>query len=89
MNSFYFEHLPMSFAETWISKEREILMVYYVILMISTYLLTEWNLKKKRLPFFTFPAAWNNAPGGKLNPRQHLYLKELKNQEQRSKQQHK
>ncbi len=22
---------------------------------------------------------WNNAPGEKLNPRQHLYLKELKN----------
>jgi hypothetical protein len=47
------------------------------------------ELKKKKLPFFIFPAAWNNAPGGKLNPRQHLYLKELKNQEQRSKQQHK
>ncbi len=32
----------------------------------------------KRLPLYTFPLAWNSAPGEKLNPRQHLYLKELK-----------
>ncbi len=28
----------------------------------------------KRLPLYTFPLAWNSAPGEKLNPRQHLYL---------------
>jgi hypothetical protein len=32
----------------------------------------------KHLPLYTLPLAWNNAPGDKLNPRQHLYLKELK-----------
>ena len=32
----------------------------------------------KRLPLCSFPEAWNSAPGNKLNPRQHSYLKELK-----------
>jgi hypothetical protein len=31
-----------------------------------------------RLPLCSFPEAWNSAPGNKLNPRQHSYLKELK-----------
>jgi hypothetical protein len=32
----------------------------------------------KRLPLFSYPLAWNLALGNKLNPRQHLYLKNLK-----------
>jgi hypothetical protein len=33
----------------------------------------------KRLLLFSFPAEWNTAPGNKLNPRRHQYMKELKN----------
>ncbi len=36
------------------------------------------DLFDKRLPLFSYPLAWNLAPGDKLNPRQHLYLKNLK-----------
>jgi hypothetical protein len=32
----------------------------------------------KRLPFVSFPAAWNSEDDSKLNPVQHIYLKKLK-----------
>jgi hypothetical protein len=77
MNSFYFKHLPMSFAETWISKEREIPMVYYVILMISTYELTEWNLKIKT-SFIHFSRRMEQCSRWKIKPTPTFVLKRIK-----------
>ncbi len=33
----------------------------------------------KRLPLFSFPAKWNNAPGNKYNPRPSVYMNEVEN----------
>ncbi len=67
MHSYHFNLLPPSFTNTWLTNiernpERALRRVEFV----------------KRLPLYTFTLAWNSAPGGKMNPRQHLYLKELK-----------
>jgi hypothetical protein len=77
MHSFHFNQLPLSFAETWITNnnrnpER--------ILRNADDLYVPAHRVEfvKRLPLFSFPAEWNTAPGNKLNPRQHQYMKELK-----------
>jgi hypothetical protein len=33
----------------------------------------------KRLPLFSFLGEWKTAPGNKVNPRQHQYMKEVNN----------
>jgi hypothetical protein len=78
MHSFHFKLLPLSFAETWISNvERN---PGRMLRNAEDYYIPAHRVEfVKRLPLFSFPAAWNNAPGEKLNPRQHLYLKALKN----------
>ncbi len=69
--------LPISFANTWmtnIERNPERTLRNANDLFIPPHRVEF----VKRLPLYTLPLAWNNAPGDKLNPRQHLYLKELK-----------
>ena len=68
----------MSFAETWITNgERN---PDRMLRNAEDYYIPAHRVEfVKILPLFTFPAAWNNAPGEKHNPRQHLYLNALKN----------
>jgi hypothetical protein len=77
MHSFHFKILPISFANTWmtnIERNPERALRNANDLFIPPHRVEF----VKRLPLYTQPLAWNNAPGDKLNPRQHLYLKELK-----------
>ncbi len=72
------KQLPLSFANTWttnIEKNPEHALRNANDLFIPLHRVEF----VKRLPLYTLPFAWNTAPGEKLNPRQHLYLKELKN----------
>jgi hypothetical protein len=77
MHSFHFKLLPPSFANTWISNiERN---PERALRNANDLFIPPHRVEfVKRLPLYTLPLAWNNAPGEKLNPRQHLYLKELK-----------
>ena len=77
MHSFHFKMLPISFANTWmtnIERNPERALRNANDLFIPPHRVEF----VKRLPLYTLPHVWNNAPGDKLNPRQHLYLKELK-----------
>ena len=78
MHTFHFKQLPLSFADTWttnIERNPERALRNANDLFIPPHRVEF----VKRLPLYTLPSAWNTAPGEKLNPRQHLYLKELKN----------
>ncbi len=77
MHSFHFNLLPPSFANTWTSNiERN---PERALRNANDLFIPPHRVEfVKRLPLNTFPLAWNSAPGEKLNPRQHLYLKELK-----------
>jgi hypothetical protein len=78
MHSFHFNQLPMSFAETWrTNAERN---PDRILRNADDLYIPAHRIEfVKRLPLYSFPLAWNTAPGEKLNPRQHLYLKYLKN----------
>jgi hypothetical protein len=78
MHSFHFKKLPFSFSEMWLTNHQrnpEIALRNKDDLYIPAHRVEF----VKRLPPFAFPAAWNSAPGNKLNPKQHLYLREVKN----------
>ncbi len=76
MHNFHFKQLPISFAETWkTNAERN----PDRMLRNADDLYIPAHRVGIRLPLFSFPLARNSAPGEKLNPRQHLYLKYLKN----------
>jgi hypothetical protein len=66
--------IPMSqaFAETWITYGARNPILRNVD---DLYIPAHRVEFVKRLPLFSFPAVWNSAPGEKLNPPQHLYLK--------------
>jgi hypothetical protein len=77
MHSFHFKLLPLSFAEMWISNGAR--NPGRMLRNAEDYYIPAHRVEfVKRLPLFTFPAAWNNAFGDKYNPRQHLYLNALK-----------
>ena len=77
MHSFYFNKLPMSFSEMWQTNfarnpER-------ALRNANDYYIPPHRVETvKRMPIVSLPSAWNSAPGDKLNPKQHLYLKKLK-----------
>jgi hypothetical protein len=78
MHTFHFKQLPLSFADTWttnIERNPERALRNANDLFIPPHRVEFVKL----LLLYTLPLAWNTAPGEKLNPRQHLYLKELKN----------
>jgi hypothetical protein len=61
---------PMSFAETWISNgERNPNRMLRNA--VGCYIPAHPVEFVKRLPLFSFPAAWNNAPGEKLKVPSH------------------
>jgi hypothetical protein len=77
MHNFHFKQLPISFAETWITnatRNPDRILRNADDLYIPAHRVEF----VRRLPLFSFPLAWNSAPGEKQNPRQHLYLKYLK-----------
>jgi hypothetical protein len=77
MHNFHFKQLLPSFVNTWstnIERNPERALRNANDLYIPPHRVEF----VKRLPLFSFPLAWNQAPGDKLNPRQHLYLKSLK-----------
>jgi hypothetical protein len=77
MHSFHFHQLPFSFAATWITnaeRNPDRMLRNADDLYIPAHRVEF----VRRLPLYSFPLAWNSAPGEKLNPRQHLYLKYLK-----------
>ena len=78
MHNFHFKQLPLSFANTWttnIERNPDRALRNANDLFIPPHRVEF----VKRLPLYTLPLAWNTALGKKLNLRQHLYLKELKN----------
>ena len=77
MHNFHFKRLPLSFANTWMSNiERN---PDRALRNANDLYIPPHRVEiVKRLPLCSFPEAWNSAPGNKLNPRQHSYLKELK-----------
>jgi hypothetical protein len=77
MHSFHFRQLPLSFADTWATNiERN---PARALRNANDLFIPPHRVEfVKRLPLYTLPLFWNTAPGNKLNPRQHLYLKELK-----------
>ena len=77
MHSCHFKLLPPSFTNTWITNiERN---PERALRNANDLFIPPHRVEfVKRLPLYTFPLAWNSAPGGKMNLRQHLYLKELK-----------
>ncbi len=75
---FHFKKLPLSFANTWITNIERI--PERALRNANDLFIPPHRVEfVKRLPLYTLPLAWNTAPGEKLNPRHHLYLKELKN----------
>jgi hypothetical protein len=79
MHNFHFKQLPILFAESWRTNAEKILTEFYATPTTFMSLPTESSLLKHcHCTVYSFPLVWNSAPGEKLNPRQHLYLKYLK-----------
>jgi hypothetical protein len=76
MHSFHFKQLPPSFINTW-STNIERIPECALRNANDLYIPPHRVEFVKRLSLYSFPLAWNQAPGDKLNPRQHLYLKSL------------
>jgi hypothetical protein len=76
MQSFHFKLLPLSFANTWTNLERN---PERALRNANDLFIPPHRVEfVKCLPLYTLLLAWNSAPGEKMNPRQHLYLEELK-----------
>jgi hypothetical protein len=71
------DKLPISFSEMWQTNfarnpER-------ALRNANDYYIPPHRVETvKRMPIVSLPTAWNSAPGDKFNPKQHLYLKKLK-----------
>ena len=78
MHSFHFKRLPLSFAETWQTNGQR--NPDRALRNDDDYYIPAHRIELvKKMPLYTFPAAWNEAGGNKFNPIQHLYMKEFKN----------
>jgi hypothetical protein len=77
MHSYYFHKLPISFAQTWqTNAERN---PVRILRNGNDYFIPQHRIELvKRMPLYTFPAAWNAESIEKLNPNQPAYLKSLK-----------
>ncbi len=69
--------LPISFAQTWkTNAERN---PVRILRNGNDYFIPHHRIELvKRMPLYTFPAAWNVENIEKLNPNQPAYLKSLK-----------
>jgi hypothetical protein len=78
MHSFVHKKLPLSFNYTWQTNEER--NPVRVLRNINDLYIPAHRVEfVKRLPLFSFPAKWNNAPGDKSNPRTPVYMNEVKN----------
>jgi hypothetical protein len=76
MHSFHFKRLPLSFAETWQTNGQR--HPDRALRNDDDYYIPAHRIELvKKMPLYTFPAAWNEAGGNKFNPIQHLYMKEF------------
>jgi hypothetical protein len=77
MHSYYFHKLPISFAQIWqTNAERN---PVRILRNGNDYFIHQHRIELvKRMPLYTFPAAWNVENIEKLNPNQPAYLKSLK-----------
>jgi hypothetical protein len=77
MHSFIHKKLPLSFNNTWQTNEER--NPVRVLRNINDLFIPAHRVEfVKRLPLFSFPATWNNAPGNKYNPRPSVYMNEVK-----------
>ncbi len=77
MHCFHFKKLPPSFNKMW-KTNREHNPERLLRNADDLYVPAHCVEFVKKLPIIAFPTAWNSAPGDKINPVKHLYLKELK-----------
>jgi hypothetical protein len=77
MHSYYFQTLPLSFAQLWrtnIERNPE-----RTLRNANDYFIPQHRIELvKKLPLYTFPAAWNSETDEKFKPSQKAYLKALK-----------
>jgi hypothetical protein len=77
MHSYYFQKLPLSFAQLWqtnIERNPE-----RTLRNANDYFIPQHRIELvKKLPLYSFPAAWNSETEEKINPSQKAYLKALK-----------
>jgi hypothetical protein len=77
MHDFHHGKLPLSFNETWISnRNRKPDLVLRNA--ENLYVPAHHYATTKRFPLFTFPRNWNEAVVIKLNPSQHVFLRNVK-----------
>jgi hypothetical protein len=77
MHSFIHKKLPLSFNNTWQTNEER--NPVRILRNINDLFIPAHRVEfVKRLPLFSFPATWNNAPGNKYNPRPSVYMNEVK-----------
>jgi len=77
MHSFSHKNLPLSFHSIWITnRERQ---PERVLRNADQLFIPHHNYATlKRMPLFNFPVVWNAAGPEKLDPRHHIYLKNVK-----------
>ena len=77
MHSYHFRKLPLSFAQLWLTNfERN---PDRALRNANDYFIPQHRIELvKKLPLYTFPAAWNNETDEKFIPSQKAYLKNLK-----------
>ena len=75
MRNYIFGNLPPSFFDLWqTNRERNALRE----LRNADDLYIPPHRTDKRMPLVSFPSAWNTIDNRKFNPRQSVFLKELK-----------
>ena len=77
MQNYHFKKLPLSFANMWPTNE-ELNPGRNLRNAEDLHIQPHRVELVKKMPLYSFPLAWNNAPADKLNPIQHLYMKSLK-----------
>jgi hypothetical protein len=78
MYNYHFQKLPLSFFELWQPNvERH---AARELRNANDCFIPQYRIElAKRMPLFSFPAAWNAENNEKFNPSQPDYLKSLKN----------
>jgi len=77
MHNYGFGNLPPSFFDLWqTNRERNVLREHRKA--DDLYIPPHRIDLNKRMPLVSFPSAWNTIDNRKFNPRQSVFLKELK-----------
>ncbi len=77
MHSYNFQKLPISFAHLWTTNaERN---PEKALRNAQDYFIPQHRIETvKRMPLYSFPAAWNVEDHEKYNPNRFVYLKSIK-----------